>query len=389
VRGFLVLRAPFLLFSAIATAALLLGVTLRPSGSLPVAHASFHIAHIDELMSGAGGSSAIQYVEIQQDFDFQNLVAGAKLTVFHPVAAPDVLIASLGHNVTSGAGRRFIMASDNAPTLTFLAASGITPDFTFPASPGIPADTGMVCWGKPLDPVVPAQYVDCVAYGNYSSTLWPAPTFVPNTVIPTNLPAGDGTLSLTFVSVPPTNHNDLADYALRCPTPQNDANGVGNFGPCSTATLTVSKQVTNDNGGTKMPADFSLHLKKSGTDVAGSPHAGSAGGVSYTLVPGTYTLSEDPMALYAGTFSGNCGAGGSITLAASDVRTCTITNNDTPPSVGGIAEQPGLLPAGATRGSADDGGDSVRVVYGGAAGIAAAAIVGAAGWYVYRRRRLR
>ena len=43
-------------------------------------------------------------------------------------------------------------------------------------------------------------------------------------------------------------------------------------------TLRVIKQVVNDNGGTKAAADFTLHVKSGGTDVAGSPAAGSASG---------------------------------------------------------------------------------------------------------------
>ena len=95
-------------------------------------------------------------------------------------------------------------------------------------------------------------------------------------------------------------------------------------------TLRVIKQVVNDNGGTKAAADFTLHVKSGGTDVAGSPAAGSASGTVYTLASGTYVVSENtPPSGYAQTgISGDCAADGSVTVVAGVQKTCTITNND-------------------------------------------------------------
>ena len=100
-------------------------------------------------------------------------------------------------------------------------------------------------------------------------------------------------------------------------------------------TLRVIKQVVNDNGGTKTAADFNLHVKSGGTDVAGSPGAGSATGTVYTLASGTYVVSEDaPPAGYAQTgISGDCAADGTVTVAAGLQKTCTITNNDISPKL--------------------------------------------------------
>ena len=95
-------------------------------------------------------------------------------------------------------------------------------------------------------------------------------------------------------------------------------------------TLRVIKQVVNDNGGTKVAADFSLHVTSGGTDVAGSPAAGSATGTVYTLAAGSYVVSEDaPPAGYAqvGT-SGDCDANGAVTVVAGMEKTCTIKNDD-------------------------------------------------------------
>jgi hypothetical protein len=97
-------------------------------------------------------------------------------------------------------------------------------------------------------------------------------------------------------------------------------------------TLVVKKNVVNDNGGTKTAADFTLHVKSGTNDVTGSPAAGSAAGVSYSLAPGTYVVSEEsPPSGYMQTgFSGDCNASGSVTVTAGGSVTCTITNDDQP-----------------------------------------------------------
>ncbi len=105
------------------------------------------------------------------------------------------------------------------------------------------------------------------------------------------------------------------------------------------ATLHVVKQVVNDNGSTSVASNFNLHVRLSGIDVSGSPAAGIvAPGTSYSLAAGTYVVSEDPNSAYAQSFSGACNSSGSVTLAAGDNVTCTITNNDivaggTPPVI--------------------------------------------------------
>lgn len=101
----------------------------------------------------------------------------------------------------------------------------------------------------------------------------------------------------------------------------------------SGAILRIVKSVVNDNTGTSTASDFTLHVKSSGTDVAGSPAAGATTpGTSYSLDPGTYVVSEDANANYTTTFSGDCDASGNVTLVAGDDKTCTITNNDVAPT---------------------------------------------------------
>ena len=122
--------------------------------------------------------------------------------------------------------------------------------------------------------------------------------------------------------------------------------------PPPPATLMVIKRVVNDNGGTKTPADFTIRVKSGAIDVAGSPAPGSSVGITYTLAPGTYTVSENtPPVGYTQTgISGACASNGAITLASGDSKTCTITNDDTPPPqlVGSCAVTPGTGAVGSS-----------------------------------------
>ena len=99
-----------------------------------------------------------------------------------------------------------------------------------------------------------------------------------------------------------------------------------------TAVLHVIKLVVNGNGSTAVPANFMVHVKNGGADVAGSPLAGAVSpGTSYSLPAGTYTVSEDASSSYAESITGDCNSSGSITLAAGTDETCTIVNTNIPP----------------------------------------------------------
>lgn len=99
--------------------------------------------------------------------------------------------------------------------------------------------------------------------------------------------------------------------------------------PSGPAKLTVTKVVVNDDGGTATVSDFPLFV--SGVAVTS--------GVQNQFPPGTYTVSETGKAGYTATIGGDCAANGSITLAANDVKVCTITNDD----VGEGEEKPATL----------------------------------------------
>ncbi len=99
-----------------------------------------------------------------------------------------------------------------------------------------------------------------------------------------------------------------------------------NVPPVTTGTLTVVKNVTNDNGGTKIPSNFTLHVN--GSTSTSVTFAGSATGTVLTLAGGSYVVSENNVSGYVGSFSGGCDGSGNVTVTNGQNVTCTITNDD-------------------------------------------------------------
>ena len=96
----------------------------------------------------------------------------------------------------------------------------------------------------------------------------------------------------------------------------------------ATATLTVVKQVVNDDGGTATAGDFTMHIGDAAT-FPGDERRHHTDGRD-----GTYTVSETGgPAGYTGKLSGDCAGDGTVTLAAGDAKTCTITNDDVAPKL--------------------------------------------------------
>jgi hypothetical protein len=186
------------------------------------ADALFHIAVIDELMSGLSGSDSVQFVEIRMLAGSQNIVSGSKLSAFDASGTFLRVVLTVPANVTGGANRAWIMGSTD-----FAAAAGITPDFVFTSTGGLGLETtdGMACWGKPTDQTNPNQYVDCVAYGNY---VGPANAH-------TSAPASITPFGHALVRVSETDNNAL-DFACNDPAdPENNAMAVGSIAasdPC-------------------------------------------------------------------------------------------------------------------------------------------------------------
>ncbi|MBI4134433.1 MAG: DUF11 domain-containing protein, partial [Candidatus Terrybacteria bacterium] len=85
--------------------------------------------------------------------------------------------------------------------------------------------------------------------------------------------------------------------------------------------LTVIKHVVNNDGGVKQAGDFTLEVSGSAGNRA---VRGSESGLELILAPGSYTVSELPVAGYRTSTSSGC----SGTLANSDVKVCVVTNDD-------------------------------------------------------------
>lgn len=98
--------------------------------------------------------------------------------------------------------------------------------------------------------------------------------------------------------------------------------------------LTVNKVVIN-HGGAKTSSYFEPY-KLTATIFSGDPPSSSVVeipvvlGEAMTLDPNTYTVSENADSNYTTSFSGDCDAGGSVTLTGGDVKVCTITNEEKP-----------------------------------------------------------
>ena len=88
--------------------------------------------------------------------------------------------------------------------------------------------------------------------------------------------------------------------------------------------LTVTKVVVNDDGGTAVVEDFTLLIDG----------AAVSSGAAVVVAPGDHVVSESGgPAGYTGTIGGDCAADGTVTAAASESKSCTITNDDVAPTL--------------------------------------------------------
>jgi hypothetical protein len=140
-------------FAAPIAAAIVIGT--------PAAHANFHLSEIDEFMVAYDNNPAVQFVEIVMKSGGQNVVTGSKLATFDATGSFTGIALTVSSNVTSGADRRWLMATPG-----FQSVTGLDADFLFASA--LPVVGGMICWGKPgATESNPGSYVDCVTYGNY------------------------------------------------------------------------------------------------------------------------------------------------------------------------------------------------------------------------------
>lgn len=159
-------------------------------------------------------------------------------------------------------------------------------------------DGGNVTWGSVNNETVGAHTASEVSLPTYTASAWGGDC------------ASNGSVTLAY-----------GDHKV-CSITNDD----------KAPTLKLVKTVTNDNGGTKQPSDWTL----TATGAGGFSDAGN----STTFHPVTsgvsYVLSESAIAGYtAGSWSCDGGnqSGSNITLSLGQNVTCTINNNDVAPQL--------------------------------------------------------
>jgi hypothetical protein len=95
--------------------------------------------------------------------------------------------------------------------------------------------------------------------------------------------------------------------------------------PPTTGTLLVMTTVTNNNGGGAVASAFTANV--SAVSPSQSSFAGSTSGVSVTVGPGSYSVTEGAVSGYNEILGATC----SGTIVAGETRVCVLTNDDIPP----------------------------------------------------------
>ncbi|MEA1929662.1 MAG: hypothetical protein U9M92_02145 [Patescibacteria group bacterium] len=122
------------------------------------------------------------------------------------------------------------------------------------------------------------------------------------------------------------------DVAFRATQARHNPTFTCNGNQPRTATVTVIKEIVNDNGGDNVIDDFQLYVDN------GTVATPVTSGVSTLVVDGDYIVSETGVSGYVASFSGDCDANGRLMLMPGDNKTCTITNNDLPANITLIKE---------------------------------------------------
>ncbi|MEK7425348.1 MAG: hypothetical protein AAB131_16080, partial [Actinomycetota bacterium] len=91
------------------------------------------------------------------------------------------------------------------------------------------------------------------------------------------------------------------------------------------ATLKVIKHVINDNGGTKVAADFPIAVSGNNPNPT-SFNGQESPGTTVEIYPGSYNVTETVDPGYAASYSTDCTG----SIASGQTKTCVVTNNDKP-----------------------------------------------------------
>ncbi|CAN5277680.1 hypothetical protein BH20ACT16_BH20ACT16_03830 [soil metagenome] len=97
-------------------------------------------------------------------------------------------------------------------------------------------------------------------------------------------------------------------------------------------TLTVVKQVDNGDGGTKVPADWTMNV--TAVNPSAAQFAGSSAGTTITIDPGAFSVGETAGAgVVAGSYTLRSQVGCAGTALVGQHYTCTLVNDDVAPKL--------------------------------------------------------
>ncbi|MBI4079711.1 lamin tail domain-containing protein [Candidatus Kaiserbacteria bacterium] len=231
---------------------------------------------------------------------------------------------------------------------TEVEAAGMVPDTDAPFLANITSDMHVIIWNMDCTPMLRVTKI-VINDDSGTATTSDFALFIDGETTTSGVFA-DVTVGTHVVSEASTS-TYTATFGGACDSSGNVTLAAGDRVECiitnddnpaepTMGTITITKVVVNDNGGTATSSDFVIHLHTGDpmVDVAGSPQAGSATGTAYTsLAPGSYHVAENATSTYSTTFSGDCDDEGDISLAAGESKTCTVTNDDI------AAEQAGII----------------------------------------------
>jgi len=184
-------------------------------------------------------------------------------------------------------------------------------------------------WTFDVSPAINGQSTYSITSGYSSVTI---PNVSPDgEYLITENPGPDG---YRFLSGQGTNcvfGNATATASLYAAKPAANAvctfvNGSGPF-TATTGTITIIKNVINDDQGEAQASDFNFTLDYLDANGATSTSfSGNGQGTTFTVEQGAYKVTEDADEGYATTYAGDCEG----TITAGQNLTCTVTNNDLP-----------------------------------------------------------
>ena len=195
--------------------------------ALTRAEATFHFMVIEEVYPGSFAHPDAQYVVLRSTFSLQNLLTGHEIATFDPAGNPLADFGVFDHNSPNNANlAHYIMATQAAVDLFKFTATQIVDG-------SLPFPDGRLCWAFQF-----TDYVDCVAYGNFtgSNSTWGTPA--------TALVRQKALKRIRTL----TPHNNSIDYTLGAPNPTDELNlnrpdgdgdGIPNISDCAPTNAAV------------------------------------------------------------------------------------------------------------------------------------------------------